>query len=519
MAQKGAFKTLKKKPKKFAKKFSFWNEDLRISRNKVNKLFKTYRNHRARNSDIDAIQSSGNAYRRERAIFKKLLISAKRKAWEEFCINYNDKYGFLFKLVFNKESGGNSIGVNPGNDPNNSISNKISHIMDFFFPGKSFNDNFTFNPTIGKISSLSIEDLELVLNKLKSGKAPGLDKIDYRMWRAVYNCDKNFMLNLFNCCFRLNYFPRCFRNAGIFFLLKNGRDPSLCNSYRPVCLLPTLGKIVERLFLLKLNGWLDRHNILHNNQYGFREGRSCDLTIQTLVETMKNKMDLEHFALVSLDIKAAFDNMNWSVLFNIFNDIELPDFLKNFIFYYLNDRSISYINDVCECTKFCFKGCPQGSVIAPILWNIYINQILTKNNDTFYTQAFADDLALIVSGRRARDLEFNTNVALAQIAQNLCDLKLTLSVEKCQALVIRSISSQKFSQRNSTVLNRKPTFKINNYSIKVTDSLKILGIVLDNTFTWPAHILTLYDKTIFLTSNFNRVIKSDWSLNKNLLKL
>ncbi|GBL59768.1 Putative protein in type-1 retrotransposable element R1DM [Araneus ventricosus] len=164
------------------------------------------------------------------------------------------------------------------------------------------------------------------------------------------------------------------------------------------------------------------------------------------------------------------------------------------------------------------EGCPQGSVVAPILWNIYINQILIKNNIPFYTQAFAEDLALIVSGSRARDLELNTNVALQQIAQNLSDLKLTLSVEKCKALVVRSISSRKFSKRNSTALNRKPTFRINNQSIKVTESLKILGIVLDNKSIWSAHILTLYDKTLFLTSNFNRVIKSNWILDKNLLK-
>ncbi|GBN03217.1 hypothetical protein AVEN_36791-1 [Araneus ventricosus] len=69
MVQKGAFKTLKKKPKKLEKKFSFWNEDLRLTRNKVNKLFKIYRKHKAENSNVDLIQSSGNAYRRERAVF------------------------------------------------------------------------------------------------------------------------------------------------------------------------------------------------------------------------------------------------------------------------------------------------------------------------------------------------------------------------------------------------------------------------------------------------------------------
>ncbi|GBM55300.1 hypothetical protein AVEN_272367-1 [Araneus ventricosus] len=147
-----------------------------------------------------------------------------------------------------------------------------------------------------------------------------------------------------------------------------------------------------------------------------------------------------------------------------------------------------------------------------------MNTILCNNNTTFYTQAFADDLALVVSGRRARDLESNTNSALAQIALNLSDLKLKLSAEKCQALVVRSISSYKFSKRNYTVLNRKPTLKINGYSIKISDSLKILGIVLDNKFTWSPHILSLHNRELFLTCNFNRIVKVKWSLNKNLIK-
>ncbi|GBN96036.1 hypothetical protein AVEN_241597-1 [Araneus ventricosus] len=124
---------------------------------------------------------------------------------------------------------------------------------------------------------------------------------------------------------------------------------------------------------------------------------------------------------------------------------------------------------------------------------------LHKFRFSFYTQAFADDLALIISGRTARELEANTNIALAEIADHLQELKLSLSVHKCQALVFRSVSSRKFSKRNSTTLNRKPTFKINNHSIKISDSLKILGMVLDNKLTWTAHISSLYNKILSLT--------------------
>ncbi|GBN80365.1 hypothetical protein AVEN_97595-1, partial [Araneus ventricosus] len=132
--------------------------------------------------------------------------------------------------------------------------------------------------------------------------------------------------------------------------------------------------------------------------------------------------------------------------------------------------------------------------------------------------AFADDLALIIGGRTARDLEKNTNLALAKISTHLDSLKLSLSIHKCQAVVYRSISSQKFSRRNSTILNKKPTFKINNTSIKVTDSLKILGIYIDQKLSWTAHINSLHEKILTLTSNFNRIVKTEWSVDKVLIK-
>ncbi|GBL89519.1 Putative protein in type-1 retrotransposable element R1DM [Araneus ventricosus] len=387
----------------------------------------------------------------------------------------------------------------------------MAFIMNSFFPGHSASDDFFYTPVMDSVEPIKLEDLELVFNNLKGCKAPGLDRIDYRMWRAVFTIDKTFFLDLFNLCFTLNYLPDALRNAKVFFLLKNGKDPGACSSYRPVCLLPTIGKIIERLFLIKLNFWLDHNNIIHNNQYGFREGRSCDLAIQNIVDIISEKSQTHHIALISLDIKSAFDNMNWSVLFKLFDDLNFPKFFRNFIFHYLNNRTVSFSNEIVTISRACFRGCPQGSVVAPTIWNIYINPILERNNTSFYTQAFADDLALIISGR--------TDIALAEIAQHLQEIKLSLSVHKCQALVFRSVSSRKFSKRNSTILNRKPTFKINNFSIKISDSLKILGIVLDNKLTWTAHISSLYSKILSLTSNFNRVIKSDWSMNRNILKI
>ncbi|GBO33229.1 hypothetical protein AVEN_213506-1 [Araneus ventricosus] len=115
----------------------------------------------------------------------------------------------------------------------------------------------------------------------------------------------------------------------------------------------------------------------------------------------------------------------------------------NFIYYYLKDRQVFYVNEIFETSRHCYRGCPQGSVIAPIIWNVYINNVLKLNDGELYVQAFADDLALIIGGRTARVLEANTNLALASIARSLDSLKLDLSVQKCRrrlGLVVTSMS-------------------------------------------------------------------------------
>ncbi|GBN34137.1 hypothetical protein AVEN_72582-1 [Araneus ventricosus] len=91
-----------------------------------------------------------------------------------------------------------------------------------------------------------------------------------------------------------------------------------------------------------------------------------------------------------------------------------------------------------EIKLICSKGCPQGFVISPNLWNPYLNQLLSLNSDTLFLQAFAGDLALVLAGRVRKELENNTNKALATIANKLRELKLDLSVDKCQGLAFRS---------------------------------------------------------------------------------
>ncbi|GBO13162.1 hypothetical protein AVEN_120199-1 [Araneus ventricosus] len=210
--------------------------------------------------------------------------------------------------------------------------------MKHFFPN---NDSY-----IGDIYTPSVESVEEVNYK----------EIDL----VIYNLKKNVIQNS--------------EEAKIFFLQKSGKDPKSCDAYRPVCLLPTIGKILERVFQNRFNKYLSLNNIIHRNQKGFRERTGCDRALYNIVNKIRETRSNRHCALISLDIKAAFDNMDWSVLFKIFDFYKIPPFYRNFIYYYLLGRKVVFKDETLEIERDCHKGCPQGSVVVPNLWNIYVNK-------------------------------------------------------------------------------------------------------------------------------------------------
>ncbi|GBL93866.1 hypothetical protein AVEN_153627-1 [Araneus ventricosus] len=199
-------------------------------------------------------------------------------------------------------------------------------MMDVFFPGAYLNGQLSHIPIIEEVMLLNEKELELVFKNLEKAKVPGLDGIDYQIWLYLYNFDKMFLFDIVNTCFKFNYFPQCLRNARVFFLLKAGKFPVILSSYRPVRLLPIIGEILEKLFLNRFNRWLRENNILHERRYGFREGRSCEVAIHDLIHVIKQHTKTEHTALISLDIKSAFDNMDWLVLYKLFDDYGVPGF-------------------------------------------------------------------------------------------------------------------------------------------------------------------------------------------------
>ncbi|GFX13597.1 putative 115 kDa protein in type-1 retrotransposable element R1DM [Trichonephila clavipes] len=334
-------------------------------------------------------------------------------------------------------------------DPASLFHSKVSLLLDSHFPSGSYPIPLVFNDC-SPPSCLNPSEVEVVFRKLRGGKAPGIDLIDYAIW-----------------------------------------------------------------FLR----WISKNNILHRSQFGFRENRSCIEAVDKLVHRIKNTRVNKHTASTFIDIKSAFDNVDWSTLFHIFHSYRIPLHFQKFIHSYLPNRVIIWTDNTFTIKKQIFKGCPQGSVLSPTLWNIYFNPILSLNSELFLLQAFADDLAVVSFGLSRKELEDNTNKILSLVNSKLSELNLSIATAKTVSVVFRCPFFQCRGFRGSTTFRRNPIFKIGSNSLHISKSYKYLGVNIDNRLSWTPHINSIKDKILWISSNFFRVSKNFNHQHISLMKL
>ncbi|GFX10829.1 RNA-directed DNA polymerase from mobile element jockey [Trichonephila clavipes] len=218
----------------------------------------------------------------------------------------------------------------------------------------------------------------------------------------------DLFLTVFNSCLRLKTFPCCWKKARIILIPKvnDVRIPKLDN-LRCISLLSTLGKFFERLIINRVAWRLYKDNCFNKNQFGFMPQKCTEDTLVKLNEiVLKGKERNLHTILVFLDIKGAFDTAWWPGILSLLKRSNIPGNLFAVISSFLKDRSVTLSLGHSSKEKFLNKGCPQGSVSGPILWNVITNDFLEKilAFSSCEMTAFADDLLLCFQGKSFHDI-------------------------------------------------------------------------------------------------------------------
>ena len=310
---------------------------------------------------------------------------------------------------------------------------------------------------------------------------------------------------IFNFCFENGIFPESLKISKVIPIYNSGAKSEV-NNYRPISLLPVLSKVFEKVLHKRITSFVEKHSVLSSTQYGFRANYSPEHAVLDVVSTCYNNISNKQYTgLIMLDLKKAFDSVTHTVLLSKLDHYGIRGNAHKLLSSYLcNRRQYVNINNVNSDTQSINYGVPQGSILRPLLFLLYINDLENSVNNT--PRLFADDTCIIAMSSSILELEQHLNLELNNIASWISANKLTLNPAKFFALIV----SPK-SKNNSITMN----LSYQQCKIEVVDCVKYLGIHLDNKLQFKQHIEMLETKlsrllgVLYKTKSFlpNHILK------------
>ena len=299
--------------------------------------------------------------------------------------------------------------------------------------------------------------------------------------RFLYFCSDSIgkIICIFiNNCFNVSEFPNCWKVANVIPKHKKGSQYDASN-YRPISLLPNLCKIMEKIMCEQIHIFLSTHKLLYPSQHGFRPGFSTATCCTELLQHIFCAWDKGHYiAVVYLDFSKAFDIINHDILLKKLKALNFSQPSLNLIKSYLTNRkqTVSYAKSV-SCTLNVNHGVPQGSVLGPLLFLLYINDLphcITHAKTLIY----ADDTTLFVSHK-------NYDTLLQHIQEDINSL-----VHYCHAngLIINAAKTKIMFFGKKLDMPHTCPITISGENIDEIDCHKFLGIHIDNKLKFSSHI-------------------------------
>lgn len=334
-----------------------------------------------------------------------------------------------------------------------------------------------------------------VIKNLNNSKAVGYDGINTKILKicAVTICQP--LSYLINMSLEEGTFPKSLKKSIVKPIHKKG-DPTEMNNYRPVTLIPILSKVFEKIMYKRLNEFVIKHKVLTPEQYGFRKSSSTSLAcfnlIKQITECISSKKST---ASLFLDMSKAFDHVNHRILLQKMHTYGIRGKAYDWFKSYLDNREqsveiTSIDHSQGKPIKKAFtsdyrinnNGVPQGSILGPLLFLLYINDLPKVTNDKFIL--FADDSTLVIEAEQEASLKDKIEASLARVNQWLSENCLQINVNKTK------IIHYKTQRANPAPLN--VTF--NNENVDQTEETIFLGIRVDAFLNWKPHVKSVCDK-------------------------
>ncbi len=328
------------------------------------------------------------------------------------------------------------------------------------------------------------EEIKNIILTFNVNKATGPCSIPPKILNMICDNIAYPIAMLANMSFLTGIHPERLKTAKVIPIYKNG-SKMLTSNYRPISLLSNLNKILEKLMFNRVNSFLEDENIIYQNQFGFRPKHSTNHALITITEQIKKTLDHGDYACgVFVDFQKAFDTVNHNILLSKLDRYGIRGPTLDWFRSYLTNRyQFVSILGFDSDKKIILHGVPQGSVLGPLLFLIYINDL--HNAIRFSTTyLFADDTNLLHVNSNLKKLQSQMNADLKNLCSWLLANQISLNKTKTELIY--------FKKPNTTIPFNK--IKINGLKLYPSKSVKYLGIHLDEHLNGSAHVNVLIPK-------------------------
>lgn len=416
-------------------------------------------------------------YKKARSDFQHAILRSKRRHFKQICLEANtDPWGKAYRVVTSKLKGIKS--------PQPTCSLLLEKIVRTLFPQHHQREQPTDITVISEdIPPISSEELINIVKKIGDQKAPGPDNIPNSALKLAIMEYPIAFVDVFNQCLQEGYFPDQWKKQTLVLIPKPNKPSGEPSSYRPICLLDTIGKVLEKLIYNRLLPIVETREGLSDRQFGFRKARSTIDAIKMVMEIAQNAIagkgaSKKYCAVITLDVKNAFNSANWALIIRTLNRLGIQSYLLKIMGSYFTNRKLCYQTDEGSKTYNVTAGVPQGSILGPLLWNIMYNDVLMLDiPDEANIIGFADDIVVTISARYLDEVELLANETMEIINSWMKNAGLELAEHKTEVVLVTG----RRKLQNISI-------KVGKCEVRSKPNLKYLGVFIDTRLNFKAHI-------------------------------